>query len=182
MKHFLYRHFNSEGVLLYVGITNTWPKRLSAHRRNAHWFDTVKYVTIEQLKDRDELELAEAIAIRDEKPQCNVQRPHAPAPPLDPLTILRRGLLAKLSLFRELCGEQDEFSVWSISHYFDVSEQVIRELLRAHKIRARVGRRDGVAYVATAELERVVLDEPNSAPRPYKPPVRSADTLQEQTI
>jgi hypothetical protein len=42
----LYRHYDRDGVLLYIGITNKIAWRLLAHERNAGWWRQVRTVTI----------------------------------------------------------------------------------------------------------------------------------------
>jgi hypothetical protein len=67
----LYRHFNSEGQLLYVGISNSALVRLGAHKANAHWFDSITKVTIEKCTDREDALTKEAKAIQIEHPLFN---------------------------------------------------------------------------------------------------------------
>jgi len=67
----LYRHFNSEGQLLYVGISNSTLVRLGAHRANAHWFNTITNVTVEKCTDRKDALHKEYTAIQDEHPLYN---------------------------------------------------------------------------------------------------------------
>jgi hypothetical protein len=47
MEH-LYRHFDKDGTLLYVGISLSAINRLGQHKDNAHWFSSIKRVEIEQ--------------------------------------------------------------------------------------------------------------------------------------
>jgi hypothetical protein len=69
----LYRHFDKEGILLYVGISYNALTRLNQHKRTALWFKDIVNVTIEQFETRKEVEEAELIAIRTEKPKYNIQ-------------------------------------------------------------------------------------------------------------
>lgn len=69
----LYRHFDKEGILLYVGISYNTLTRLNQHKRTAHWFKDIVNVTIEQFETRKEVEEAELIAIRTEKPKYNIK-------------------------------------------------------------------------------------------------------------
>jgi predicted GIY-YIG superfamily endonuclease len=68
---YLYRHFDSAGRLLYVGIANDPHKRLYGHARTP-WIKLVAQSTYEKLKNRAEAEEAEVKAILDEKPLWNV--------------------------------------------------------------------------------------------------------------
>ena len=75
MMNQLYRHFNNEGVLLYVGISLSSINRLGQHKDNSHWFETISRVEIENFKTREEAIEAEAKAIFHEKPKHNIMRP-----------------------------------------------------------------------------------------------------------
>ena len=68
----LYRHFDSEGALLYVGISLSAIERLRKHRESKR-FDKIATVTIERFKTRELALNAERIAIRDEDPKFNVE-------------------------------------------------------------------------------------------------------------
>jgi predicted GIY-YIG superfamily endonuclease len=74
----LYRHFNSESVLIYIGITNDPPKRLRMHKAKSAWWAEVMdggYTTYEMFDSREELILAEKEAIASEQPRDNTLRP-----------------------------------------------------------------------------------------------------------
>ena len=73
MRTSLYRHFNEDGLLLYVGISLNHIARLGQHSKKAHWFDTISRVEIEHFPDRLSAEKAEYQAIRDEKPLHNIR-------------------------------------------------------------------------------------------------------------
>jgi hypothetical protein len=68
----LYRHFDSEGCLLYVGISLNAIARLANHRLTSHWFETVARVEIERFRSRQAALAAERKAIRTEKPLHNI--------------------------------------------------------------------------------------------------------------
>lgn len=67
----LYRHFDPERRLLYVGISNNHVNRLAAHRNDSAWFPLIKYVEIEHFDTRAQAEAAERHAIRTELPIFN---------------------------------------------------------------------------------------------------------------
>lgn len=73
----LYRHFDADGKLLYVGISNDALRRLLQHKDRSHWFETIAQVDIEWLGGRETALAAEAIAIAKECPAWNVARPAA---------------------------------------------------------------------------------------------------------
>lgn len=70
-RHHLYRHFDSEGRLLYVGQSINALGRLIQHRVSACWFDKIATVTIECLPSSQALTAAERKAIREEYPIYN---------------------------------------------------------------------------------------------------------------
>lgn len=70
----LYRHFDSAGNLLYVGISLSVISRQSAHRRIAPWEKEIATITIERHKTHDQAWDAETAAIRIEKPKYNIAK------------------------------------------------------------------------------------------------------------
>jgi hypothetical protein len=67
----LYRHFDSDGRLLYVGISLSAIIRLAEHRASP-WFDDIARVEIERHPTRKAALAAERKAIRDERPLHNI--------------------------------------------------------------------------------------------------------------
>lgn len=67
----LYRFYDHDGKLLYVGISNTWYQRFHDHERKAGWFSKVAYTTFEWHENRESVEAAELKAIRTENPEFN---------------------------------------------------------------------------------------------------------------
>lgn len=79
----LYRFFDAEGRLLYVGITTLGPNRWAEHERHREWWDQVASSTVEQFGSREEAHAAEIAAILQEEPPYNLRhqpRPAKPAP------------------------------------------------------------------------------------------------------
>jgi predicted GIY-YIG superfamily endonuclease len=73
----LYRVFAASGVLLYVGVTVNYWARMAAHKRSSPWWYRAYTITIKRYGRLAAGAAAEAAAIREEKPQYNVQRPSA---------------------------------------------------------------------------------------------------------
>lgn len=69
---YLYKHFDSDGNLLYVGISFSVAERISQHKKGSNWFADSGYVTILKFPSRSLAEQAERIAIRTENPLHNV--------------------------------------------------------------------------------------------------------------
>lgn len=74
-RHVLYRMFDADGDLLYIGITNNPPERFRAHSGGKDWWPQVSNITVETFSSREELESAEWAAIGAESPRYNVRRP-----------------------------------------------------------------------------------------------------------
>jgi hypothetical protein len=68
----LYRHFDSNGVLLYVGVSISAVSRLRAHKQSAHWFWSIANVTVQSFNTREESLAAEKEAIKTERPLFNI--------------------------------------------------------------------------------------------------------------
>jgi predicted GIY-YIG superfamily endonuclease len=68
----LYRYYDADGQLLYVGISLSAVARASQHRAEKGWWQDVARMTVEHLPTRQAAEDAERSAIRAEKPVHNV--------------------------------------------------------------------------------------------------------------
>lgn len=71
----LYRHYDSSGNLLYVGVSLNVAARLMQHRRNAEWFGEIANITVEHFDNRTDALRAEYEAIILEDPKHNLKRP-----------------------------------------------------------------------------------------------------------
>jgi hypothetical protein len=71
----LYRHFDTHGRLLYVGISKSHLARLAQHQTGASWYWDITRIDVEQFKTRKLALFAEMLAIRYEKPLHNLVRP-----------------------------------------------------------------------------------------------------------
>ena len=70
-KFFLYRHFDRDGNLLYVGVSWSVLERLRRHEKCSPWFGEVDSIRLEKYPSRKELLKAELEAIRTERPLYN---------------------------------------------------------------------------------------------------------------
>lgn len=77
----LYRQFDKDGMLLYVGISLKLGQRMSQHRRKTHWFKAVASITLQHFDTLAEALVAEKIAIDAESPLWNRMRNFAPPKP-----------------------------------------------------------------------------------------------------
>jgi hypothetical protein len=78
-KTTLYRYFDSEGQLLYVGITKNPFDRQSYHAANQPWWQDVFAATYTHFENRADALKAEAFSIGTELPKYNKQGPVLPA-------------------------------------------------------------------------------------------------------
>ena len=70
----LYRHFDCDDVLLYIGQSYSAYKRLTeGHKRTAHWYESIVRQEIERFPSQQALDDAEVEAIKKEKPMHNIQ-------------------------------------------------------------------------------------------------------------
>lgn len=67
----LYRYFDSDNQLLYVGISSNFYNRTNAHLAQSKWVQEAALVTIEWFESREKVEQAEKIAIQNERPMYN---------------------------------------------------------------------------------------------------------------
>lgn len=68
----LYRHYDSDGRLLYIGQSANPIRRIISHRHSGSWVHMISTITIEWLPNRAEAIVAERSAIASEKPPFNV--------------------------------------------------------------------------------------------------------------
>jgi len=67
----LYRYYDADDLLLYVGITGNLYRRQTRHERASSWMDFVARSTVERFPDREAAETAETAAIKAEGPLFN---------------------------------------------------------------------------------------------------------------
>lgn len=71
MQEVLYRFFDSERTLLYVGISKNWIMRFRDHSKSSDFFSAVAEITLERYPDRESVAQAEIEAIEKENPIFN---------------------------------------------------------------------------------------------------------------
>jgi hypothetical protein len=69
----LYRAFDAQGSLLYVGISVSAINRLIAHRTDSEWYGLCARLEITPYLSRHEALTAEVNAIEDERPRFNIR-------------------------------------------------------------------------------------------------------------
>lgn len=71
----VYRHFDSAGALLYVGVSLSTIQRLGQHADHSAWFKSIARVEIQHFETRELALKAERDAIIAENPKYNIMRP-----------------------------------------------------------------------------------------------------------
>lgn len=72
----VYRHFDADGALLYVGMGwSSLARLMRGHRKQSHWFDQIARIEIERFPTREAAYKAEWDAIVKEKPRYNLATP-----------------------------------------------------------------------------------------------------------
>jgi hypothetical protein len=72
VKTQLYRHFDANGRLLYVGVSAAAVYRFLVHKQASCWADQITTITIETFPSRNEAMEAERLAIKAKAPLYNV--------------------------------------------------------------------------------------------------------------
>jgi predicted GIY-YIG superfamily endonuclease len=72
MATFLYRLYDSEDQLIYVGVSKSAVRRLEQHLRDKPWADQIARQTAQAYPSRDAAIEAERQAIQKEKPKKNI--------------------------------------------------------------------------------------------------------------
>lgn len=68
----LYRWWDADGNLLYIGKSVSLMARIGSHKRRSSFFDRASVMTIERYPDEASLAAAEVQAIRAERPPHNI--------------------------------------------------------------------------------------------------------------
>jgi hypothetical protein len=77
----IYRHFDKQGALLYVGISASTVQRLAQHKNASAWFSSIAFVKIKRFSTRAAARQAEIKAIIRERPKYNVVHSVTPSTP-----------------------------------------------------------------------------------------------------
>ena len=131
MIQHLYRHFDEWDTLLYVGVSLSTIQRLSQHRNQSHWFNSIRKITIEQFPSREEVLKAERIAIQKEEPLHNLALNHFHPKPMvteDKREDSRVGLVNKIVTYKPMYSFEDA------AHVFGVGTSKIKEWCEVGKL------------------------------------------------
>lgn len=87
MNFQLYRHFDADGRLLYIGKSISAVMRLSGHRSASSWYGEISRVEIENFESVADLSAAEVVAIRQEQPIYNIVHNKPPRSEMRSVTV-----------------------------------------------------------------------------------------------
>ena len=85
MTKILYRHYDENDRLLYIGVSNSFFERLSNHKNHSHWFEKVTKIHLEHFDSQEDLLIAEKKAIKKEKPLHNIRYSDVNKIPTNPI-------------------------------------------------------------------------------------------------
>jgi hypothetical protein len=125
----LYRHFDFEGALLYVGVSINAINRLSQHKVAAHWFDDISKVEIENYPTREEALKAEREAIIEEKPLHNLKIPKVKPKPLAEKQEERRSEIIRREVSFKLL-----YKITEAATALSIGPTVLKRLMEENKI------------------------------------------------
>jgi len=72
MDNLIYKFYNINNELLYVGITNNMKIRLKQHKQDKDWFEEINKINISEKMTRNEAHIYEIYYISNEKPKYNI--------------------------------------------------------------------------------------------------------------
>jgi len=125
METALYRHYDQQENLLYVGISLAAMNRLATHERNANWFSKITRVDMERFSDRKQALIAEKEAIKSENPLHNIIHNSKTQPKRNLSITLDPAICDKLE------EESNRLRKTGIKHTWTLS-MIIEGLLRNH--------------------------------------------------
>lgn len=127
----LYRHFDSNSKLLYVGISQGVMTRTYSHERKSEWFDQVVRIEIEHYATEEAARNAEKVAIKNEHPIFNlthnvkIEKPSIKITEKDvqqyPLVVAERERISKLY--------NQGWSLNWIAGFFGTEVEIIKHVL-----------------------------------------------------
>lgn len=146
MTYHLYRHFDENGRLLYVGQSINALKRLVEHKQQSNWFLSIAKVEIKQFPTKKDAFEAEQQAILEENPVFNLCRPNP-----------KKRNIYKPRPFKTLAQKIDDYAIQQRGA--SERRQAARDMADAGKTYQEIGDEYGVTrqraqfMVAKARLE-----------------------------
>lgn len=131
--HQLYRHFDKDGKLLYIGISISAMTRLSQHKSVSPWFDQIANVTIENHESRKAVLKAERESIFSEEPIHNKQYVRKPTCSPEPETAQEK---SNLVLVKRIVDFQPVYSLHDAAGVLNIGVAALKRLVEQGAIGA----------------------------------------------
>src|SRR3990172_1752243 len=126
----LYRHFDRDGKLLYIGVSLSVIGRLGCHKQNSHWFKKIAHIDIDQYSSKEAALIAEKLAIKKENPLHNIEHKIVYASHLEKLLASRRKKKRVLALSKRHTNAK-------VAELIGCSRQYVGQVLKEHRILAK---------------------------------------------
>lgn len=128
----LYRHFDKDGVLLYVGISLSAIQRLEQHKTDSGWFKDIATITVQHFRSRADALWAETQAIHSENPKYNIVRTRPQVHTCDEPTSTER-VMARIPV------EPGPFTLKRVAEVLNTKRAVVLELARLGSLKRLEG-------------------------------------------
>jgi len=128
---FLYRHFDRDGRLLYVGISSSALRRLDEHKGASHWFHEIANITISSFGTRAEVLLAERNAVQDERPLHNLKLQRKDGQQEIKPT---KGEVSKVDLVRRMVNFHPTYTMQQAAIVLNLSPSSIKKLMNSGEL------------------------------------------------
>ena len=133
-RHYVYRHYNSNNELLYVGMSMNPIHRSAQHGCASHWFDDISRIEIEKFETKNEALACERDAIKKENPTFNRHLKRLDENGMTHAEYSRIELLNKIVNFKAV------YSIAEVAKTFGFSKTRVKELVENGDIRSFVAR------------------------------------------
>lgn len=150
MPHVVYRAFDAEGSLLYVGCTSSLTKRSDQHARGSAWWPYMARIEHRAYATYAQARFAETLAIRTESPLFNLRGRDVPEPRAREAAAAYTGSAAA----PQSTGE-DALSPVEVAAEWGVDRSTVKRLIDRGQLPAwrngrvvRIKRTDADAFVA----------------------------------
>jgi hypothetical protein len=136
----LYRHFDKNGQLLYVGVSLSTVVRLSQHREYSKWYDQIANVTIQNYNTREEALEAETQAIKNENPKYNIKKTKIKEKLIEQNTriIKERIEESKKDIMKRAVNFDMIYTVEDLERELRISKMIIKKMIDDKKLGAIV--------------------------------------------
>ena len=125
--HVLYRMFDADSRLLYVGISVHGPDRLNGHRHDKPWWPEIATVQMKHFPNRSAALQAEQAAIRTDNPKYNIAHKPLTRDPLSRVGVQRPICMGEKTGIPEFTGYLDRETA---AAYFGIGVQTFDNLRR----------------------------------------------------